>query len=100
MERFIKHGHRVAYYPNRKKKWLTVKADTRIFFDISINIISEGRRNSGVCIDTNQYKNKYIQDKVKDCVQAVGKLAEVAKSEAYCAFTAPHLVWEIIIRTL
>ena len=99
MERFIKHGHRVPYYPNGKK-WLTVKADTTIFVDISINITSEESWNSGVCISTKQYKSKYIQDKVKDWVQAVGKLAEVAKSEAHCAFTAPHLVWEIITHTL
>ena len=63
-----------------EQNWLTVKtllveAARRIFFDMSININSEGKRRSGVCIGTNQYKSKNIQEEVKDWVQEIDKIS-------------------------
>ena len=67
-----------------EQNWLTVKtllveAARRIFFDMSININSEGRRRSGCASALTSTKVKTFKKKLRIGCKKLTKLAEIAK---------------------
>lgn len=102
-------GPKVGYNPNAIKSVLIVKADQydralEIFRDSGVVITKEGQRHLGAVIGTEEYKIKYVKEKVGEWIEEVEELAKISITEpqaAYAAFT--HGVkhrWTYLMRTV
>ena len=102
-------GPYLGYFPKGSKSWLVVKSDKyelakSIFKDTNINITKEGKRHLGAAIGSNEFKDEYVANFVKDWINQLKVLSEIAKAypqSAYCAFTAGFIhKFNHIIRTI
>ena len=59
-----------------------------MFSSSPINITVEGKRHLGAAIGSQQYKNEYIDDKVRKWVSNIKALSEVAKTQPHAAYAA------------
>ena len=75
--------------------WLIVKPNlideaTALFKDSGIKITAEGKKHLGAAIGSEDYKNEFMNEKIKSWVTEIINLTEIAKKDphsAYCAFT-------------
>ncbi|MCP4460896.1 MAG: hypothetical protein GY816_23180, partial [Cytophagales bacterium] len=90
------NGPKYGYFPKASKTVLILKnsadflTSKSIFKDTDIEITCEGQRHLGAVLGSENFKEKYVKQKVSKWIQDVEKLAEVAQQEpqaALCAFT-------------
>ena len=66
----ISEGGRIGYYVNEKKLWLIIKNEallenaTNLLSDNKVNITTEGKRYLGAAISSNEFRKKYVNEKV------------------------------------
>ena len=102
-------GPYLGYFPNASKSWLILKpgkmnqAQT-IFEDSGINITLDGKRHLGAAIGSQNFKEKFVRQKVDDWVREIVLLAKIAETEpqaAYAAFISGYRhKFNYFIRTL
>lgn len=89
------YGPIIGYFPKPSKSWLIVKPNlideaTALFKDSGIKITAEGKKHLGAAIGSEDYKNEFVNEKIKSWVTEIINLTEIAKKDphsAYCAFT-------------
>ena len=59
-----------------------------LFRDSPINITTDGKRHLGAAIGSNEFKNDYIDEKVKKWCAEIDSLTEIAKSQPHAAYAA------------
>ena len=76
------------------KSWLILKDSGKLeeckelFKQSPINITVEGKRHLGAAIGSLDYKNHYIDEKVKKWVSNIKSLSEIAKTQPHVAYAA------------
>ena len=66
----ISEGGRIGYYVNEKKLWLIKKNEAllenakNLLSDNKVNITTEGKRYLGAAISSNEFRKKYVNEKV------------------------------------
>ena len=102
-------GPIIGYTPNAKKSVLIVKPELYdlaldIFRDSGVIITKEGQRHLGAVIGTEEFKKKYMEEKVNEWVKEVEVLADIAKTEPHAAYSAyTHGLqhrWSFVMRTI
>ena len=89
-----KDGPKYGYFPNNTKSILIVKQDVpieeaeRVFGDTGVKITTEGDRHLGAALGTTQFKEQYIQEKVRKWVEDIEQLAKIAQDEPQLAYSA------------
>ena len=92
----INEGVKFGYYVNENKSWLILKDPSKIqlardtFQGTAINFTTEGMRHLGAALGSEDFKTRYVSDKVAKWCEEIHQLAEIAKSQpqaAYAAFT-------------
>lgn len=87
------YGPKFGYNPQGQKSWLIVKqaheqkAQT-IFKDTEIQITVTGQRHLGAVIGSDNYRQEYVEELVKDWVSQLEILSEVANTEPQAAYSA------------
>ena len=93
-EFLIKEGERFGYYVKPSKSWLILKNPEKLretealFKGCPINITTAGERHLGAALGSDEFKQTYIDEKVKIWCNRLKKLAEVAKSQPHVAYAA------------
>ena len=102
-------GPKYGYKPLASKTILIVKEGqeenaNEIFDGTGITITTEGERHMGAVIGSEEFKQKYVEDKISKWVSDVVVLAEIAQDEpqaVYASFTkAISHRWTYIQRTI
>ena len=102
-------GPIIGYTPNANKSVLIVKPELygiaeEIFKDSGVIITKDGMRHLGAAIGTEEFKKKYMGDKVNEWVKEVEGLAIIAKTEPHAAYSAyTHGLqhrWSFVMRTI
>ena len=91
----LRIGPNYGYFPNPTKTVLIVKPDTHerateIFGDSGVIITSDGQRQLGAALGSEDFRTEYVTKKVKGWIEEVKTLAKAAESDphsAYAAFT-------------
>jgi hypothetical protein len=112
-EKIVQLGPDIGYFPNSKKTWLVIKPQyiveaEVVFSGTGINITSEGpaggQRYLGAALGTPTFIEDYVTNKVKNWVDELEKLSDLAKMEpqlAYSAYTTGLCKrWAYIMRTI
>ena len=94
-EFLIKEGERFGYYVKPSKSWLILKNPEKIreaeemFNEGSpINITTSGKRHLGAALGSDEFKQAYIDEKVKIWCDRLKRLSEIAKSQPHVAYAA------------
>ena len=87
-----RYGPLLGYFPKATKSWLTVKPDylesaKEIFSGTGINITSQGRKHLGAVIGSDEFKKEYVDEKVKEWVVSIEKLARIARTQPQAAYS-------------
>ena len=89
-----KEGVKYGYFVKPTKSWLILKDNSKLteckelFASSPINITVEGKRHLGAAIGSPDYKNEYIDDKVKTWVSNIKALSDIAKTQPHVAYAA------------
>ena len=90
-----KEGVKFGYFVKPTKSWLILKDSSKFdeckqLFNGSspINITIEGKRHLGASIGSSDFKNEYIDEKVKKWVSNIISLSEIAKTQPHVAYAA------------
>ena len=95
-ENIVETGSDYGYHPNSNKSVLVVKsvenlAEARRIFDgTNIRITCDGERHLGAVVGSQEFKTKFVEEKVNKWVKDVKKLSVFASEDpqvAYAAFT-------------
>ncbi|XP_066925277.1 uncharacterized protein [Clytia hemisphaerica] len=86
-------GPCLGYYPKASKSWLIVKEEKLqeakdLFEGTNIKITSDGRKYLGGSIGTDEFKTEYLESKVQEWIEEIKTLADIAKSQPHCAYSA------------
>ena len=86
------NGPQYGYYPLAKKTVLIVKPEYKdvaeeIFRNSEVTITISGDRHMGAVIGSNDYKLKYVSEKVKKWVRDIEQLSELAKDEPQAVYS-------------
>ena len=86
-------GPNYGYFPNGSKTFIVVKPElvetaNEIFQGTGISISTEGRRYLGGAIGITSFSNQRIDQKVREWVEEIKTLSEIAKTEPLAAFAA------------
>ena len=89
----IVYGKFIGYNVNPKKSWLIVKQQhlqcaQETFSSTGIQITTEGRRQLGAVIGTDEYKKHYVSSLVDTWVGELDILPKIAKIEPHAAYAA------------
>ena len=90
----VNEGDRFGYYVNEKKSWLILKNETlletanNLFTNTKINITTEGKRHLGAAIGSNEFRVKYVIEKVDEWIDELKTLSAYAKSQPQAAYAA------------
>ena len=89
----VQKGQAFGYYPNPSKTLLVVKparvSEAREVFDgTGIQIRTEGREYLGGYVGQKEPAEEYMQEKIKEWIKEVERLAKFAKSHPHAAFAA------------
>ncbi|KAG0714514.1 hypothetical protein GWK47_013998 [Chionoecetes opilio] len=104
-----KNGPTIGYTPNATKPILIVKPEhyengVRFFRDSGVTVTKDGQRHLGAVIGTEEFKAKYVEEKVSEWVKEVGVLSSMAKTEPHAAYSAfTHGLqhrWSFVKRTI
>ena len=87
------YGKFIGYNANPKKSWLIVKQQhlqyaQETFSSTGIQITTEGRRQLGAVIGTDEYKKHYISSLVDSWIGELDILSKIAKIEPHAAYAA------------
>ena len=102
-------GPKYGYFPLATKTILIVKEDQEekareVFGQTGISITTEGERHLGAVIGSEEYKQKFVENKISKWVNDVETLAEIAQDEpqsVYSCFTKAIIHrWTYIQRTI
>ena len=102
-------GSQVGYLPNARKSFLIVKPEhfehaKEIFADSEVVVSKEGQRHLGAAIGTEEFKDKFVKEKVNEWVEEIKMLSNYAKTEPHASYTAfTHGVkhqWNYLLRTI
>ena len=91
-ENLIIEGEKSGYYVNESKSWLILKDPQLLneaqaaFEATGIKLTCEGKRHLGASIGSNDFKSKYIGEKVTDWLTELRRLTEYAKTEPHAAY--------------
>ena len=83
-----------GYHVNESKTWFILKNQTLLkkteilFCDTKINVTTEGKRHLGAVIDSNDFRTKYVNEKVTEWCNELKMLSEFAKSQPQAAHAA------------
>ena len=103
-------GPKYGYFPKPSKTLLIVK--NREFYDeavstfesTEIEVTLTGERHLGAVLGSQEYRDEYVEEKVRSWVKDVEQLASIAKEEpqyAYTSFTkAICMRWSFLQRTI
>ncbi len=94
-ETLVDIGPKFGYHPKPEKTVLVVKKQhlseaTRLFQNSGVQLTTEGHRHLGAVIGTDDFKQKYVNEKICKWVDDLKQLSEIAVEEpqiAYAAFT-------------
>ena len=105
-----REGPKYGYFPKPSKTILIVKDlsmlahANEVFGGTGITIDTEGERHLGAVIGNDDFKHKYVTNKIEKWVEDVKQLAQIANDEpqlAYAAFTkALSYRWSFVQRTI
>ena len=90
----VNEGDRFGYYVNDKKSWLIVKNETHLetannlFTNTKISIATEGKRHLGSAIGSNEFRVKYVIEKVDEWIDELRTLSTYAKSQPKAVYAA------------
>ena len=90
----VNEGDRFGYYVNEKKSWLILKNETlletanNLFANTKINITTEGKRHLGAAISSNEFRVKYVTEKVDEWIDELRRLSTYAKSQPQAKYAA------------
>jgi hypothetical protein len=90
-------GIKYGYFVKPTKSWLILKDAGKLaecqelFKDSQINITVEGKRHLGTSIGTLQFKEEYINEKVRKWTSCIQTLADIAKSQPHAAYAASNI---------
>ena len=93
-DNIIREGAKFGYSVNQSKSWLILKnpdielAAQSIFEGSSIQITTAGMRHLGAALGSQDFKKKYISDKVSKWIEGIEKLSEIAESQPHAAYSA------------
>jgi hypothetical protein len=78
---------------NQKKTVLVVKNQhiaeaNRIFSESGVKLTTEGHRHLGAAIGTDDFKKKYVEEKIKKWIDDMTDLSKIAAEEPQIAFSA------------
>ena len=87
-------GPKFGYYPQPPKCWLIVKPEhidtaKELFADTNISITIDGRKHLGAAIGTDEYRDKYVVErleKLKGELRLLSRIANIDPQAAYCCF--------------
>ena len=65
-----------------------MEEECKQLFNGTINITLAGKRHLGAAIGTNEFKNEYIDDKVRKWVSNIENLAKIAEAQPHAAYAA------------
>ena len=89
-----KEGVKYGYFVKPSKSWLILKDPLKLdeckelFADSQINITLEGKRHLGAALGSVNFKDEYIDEKVRNWVNDIKTLADIAKTQPYAAYAA------------
>ena len=90
----ISEGSKIGYYVNESKSWLIIKDENRlkeakrIFNTTNIKITAEGKRHLGASIGSNDFRDIYANEKIREWCDEIEKLADYAKMQPQAAYAA------------
>ena len=92
------HGPQYGYHPQPTKTWLIVKPRfisnaKHVFQNTDVQITTEGQKHLGAVIGSNNFKCKFITEKVKtwmDEISLLSKIAKFAPHESCICFTSGY----------
>ena len=92
-DHLVTEGRNYGYYVNGSKSWLIVKSETiakeaESIFENSVNITIEGKRHLGAVIGSQNYKDKFCNEKVESWIKELGCLDKIAKTQPQAAYIA------------
>ena len=102
-------GPTYGYYPKASKTHIILKSAelmdrAREMFGPDIQITTEGKRHIGAALGSEQFKVRYIEDKVSKWVKDVEEMSDIAKEEPQAALTAFNTGlsqrWNFVQRTV
>ena len=108
-ERIETLGPGIGYNPNARKSVLIVKPEhydraVETFAGTDIVVTKDGQKHLGAAIGTEEFKNKFVNEKVHEWVKEIMILSNIAKTEPHAAYTAfTHGVkhrWNCIMCTI
>ncbi|KAG0726683.1 hypothetical protein GWK47_036026 [Chionoecetes opilio] len=103
------NGPTIGYTPNATKSILIVKSEhydngVRLFSGSGVIVTKDGQRHLGAVIGTEEFKAKYVGEKVSEWVKEVGVLSGMAKTEPHAAYSVfTHGLqqrWNFVKRTI
>ncbi|KAG0712434.1 hypothetical protein GWK47_018463 [Chionoecetes opilio] len=103
------NGHIIGYTPNATKSVLIVKPvyydnGVQLFNGSGVIVTKDGQRHLGEVIGTEEFKVKYVGEKVSEWVKEVYVLSDMAKTEPHAAYSAfTHSLqhrWSFVKRTI
>jgi hypothetical protein len=108
-ESIQENGPKYGYLPEPSKSWLITKPQheekaRQAFRDSAVKITTEGHKQLGASLGSEDYKQTFVKDKVKEWVSEVNELSEIAKTVPHSAYSAfvqglRHR-WTSIMRTI
>ena len=98
------HGPYIGYYPNAQKSCLIVKEQyyeqaKEIFKADNVMTTTQGHRHLGAIIGTDEFKNSYIETLIKDWIEEIQYISEIAKRIRIEYTQLLFMVYKIAIHT-
>ena len=103
-------GPSYGYYPKPGKTCLVLKDPVlmpraeELFGEEGVKITVEGKRQIGAVIGTEEFKLKFVSEKIEKWVQDVNQLSEIAQEQPQAALSAFNVGlsqrWKFIQRTV
>ena len=90
----ISQGTKIGYHVNESKSWIIVKneenmdAAKEMFMGTNIKFTTEGKRQLGATIGSENFRTVYAIEKVQEWCEEVKKLSKYAKTQPQAAFAA------------
>ena len=88
----LAHGQSFGYHPNASKTMIVkeqfLDEARRLFQGTNVNITVHGKRHLEATIESREYTEQYVGDKVKTWTQELLQLAEITTSQPHAAYAA------------
>ena len=89
----IEYGPYIGYHAKPSKSWLIVKTEhllyaETVFQGTGLKITTAGNRHLGAVVGTNEFKDKYVKEKVDEWIDELMELENIAKVDPHIAYSA------------